>query len=770
MKQHHADERLTIIRRRIADAPTSPGVYRWLDSEGNVLYIGKAKNVRNRLKSYVSEGSKRSAWTEIMVRQIADFSTIVVKSELEALMLEANLIKEYKPKYNIMLKDDKGYSYVRMSLSEPFPRVELVRRMQDDDAKYFGPFLSSRDVRKTLDMLDDILHYRACEPSIAACNARKQQSSSQSSPCLDYQIGKCCGLCIGEISQEEYLRRIREVERFFRGNLSHVENIADEHMRAAAADKKFEKAARMRDVLRFIAQLKEKQIVSDTSGEDADIVAVAIRQGKTQVVLLKLRDGRVIEQLGFPLLGCAESASEALGQFLPQYYSHTQDIPPTLFLSDRPDALVALEQWLRERRGAGVKVCVPERGRKSKLLEMAERNANEQVTQQFAAWEAETKRVQSALSELASLLSLPGNPRRIEAYDISHMSGSETVGSMVVFENGKPKRDHYRSFNMKTVTHGKIDDYASLRETLRRRLKYLTYQPSAEEEAWQKRGITFARGRKADAEFLSRAFSHIHADSVSFVPRDSLLAHHERETIACALLLTHTTGLRELAQPWLSESYQEGLCMPYMIRTLLKSIKKGKVYTVVNAEQEIAFADLGFRYVRQPPPALTSRLEENASHIVMSFDVRENRADASFSEAPDLILIDGGKGQLQQGIDVLSQLHLSIPVASLAKRLEEVFVPSQDTAIPMPKDSPAQFLLQHLRDEAHRFANDRRKRRAGKALIHSALDEVPGLGTETKKALLQAFQSVDGIRQASDDALLQIVDQSQLMALREALS
>lgn len=773
MKQHHSDARLEALRRKVADAPESPGVYRWLDSEGNVIYIGKAKNIRNRLKSYVQGGkAKHSAWTEIMVRQIADVSTIVVKSETEALMLEANLIKEYRPKYNIMLKDDKGYSYVRISTHEPYPTVELVRRMQkNDEAKYFGPFLNARDVRQTLEMLDDILHYRACAASVASRNhPPKHGTAPASSPCLDYQIGTCSGLCIGALTQEEYRRRIHEVERFFRGHFGAVKEAAEEHMRSAANEKKFEKAARMRDVLRFIGDLQTKQIVADVSGENADIVAVALRQGKTQVVLLKLRDGKVIEQLGFPLAGFAESAGEALGQFVPQYYSATQDIPPTLLLSDTPDAQSALEEWLRERRNGPVKILVPERGRKSKLLDMAERNANEQVNQQFASWEAETRRVESALSELASLLSLPELPRRIEAYDISHMGGSETVGSMVVFEHGRPKREHYRSFNMKTVKEGRIDDYASLRETLRRRLKYLTWDPSSEEEAWKEKGITYARGKKADTAFLSRVLPLHQSGTTSFAPRDALIARSGTEHIACTALLTHSTGLRELAPVWMDESYADAAFVPYMLRSLLRSVKKGKVYVAVLPEQESAYADCGFRYVRQPPAVLQHHSDDECAKIVMAYDVRENRMDASFASVPDLLLIDGGKGQLQEGVSMLAHYDLSIPVASLAKRLEEVFVPGNEDALAIPKESPAQFLLQYLRDEAHRFANDRRKRRGSRALIRSALDEVPGLGDETKKALLRTFQSVDGIKRASDEALLHILDNTQLLALREALS
>ncbi len=762
-KKDPADERIAAIRKRLASIPTAPGVYRWLDADGEILYVGKAKNLRNRLRSYVAPAAKPDPWKAIMIRQIAEVDVTIVSSELEAFILESNLIKKFKPKYNIMLKDDKGYVYVRLSVQDPYPTVEVVRRLEEDGAKYFGPFLGAYFTNSALDMLDDILKFRACKKSLEALNHPTPASSKVlGTPCLEYQIGKCCGLCIGAVTQEDYRERIGEVERFFRGNFS-VKKKAEEKMRAAAANQKFEAAARIRDVLKFIADLESKQIVSDTSGESADVFGIAFRHSKIHVVLLRERDGKVIEQVNFALKGEAENAAEAMAQFLPQYYADTQDIPETVIVRDPlPDQQV-FETWLRERRGKAVRIVVPERGKKSKLLEMAEKNADEKVRQQFAAWEADLRKAEDAIESLKELLSLPEIPKRIEGYDISHQGGNETVASMVVFENGKPKSQHYRSFNIRTVKKGNVDDYRSLQEALRRRLLYLTQSVEKEEAAWLERGITFAKSRKAEGESLCERF----VDAGPLDYKEFFVARRGDSLAACMRLHVHPGNVVELDCFWAEEELkEEGRIEAFMLRRSCSKTNARKIYLLIDPSEEERYAQLGFRYVITPPEIFAPRISQ--SRIVTVFDCKEHKIDESFSSMPDLLLIDGGKGQLSSVKQVIDDLKLPVKVISIAKREEEIFTTDSPVPVMIPKEAPAQFLLQRVRDESHRFANDRRKRRAKSEAIRSALDEIPGIGGVLKQKLLAEFGSVDVVKAASDEALLKILNAEQLSSLRQS--
>ncbi len=766
-----------IIRKRVAKITTEPGVYRWLDDEKNVLYVGKAKNLRNRMKTYVQDGKKHSPWTEIMVRQIADFDVTVVRNELEALILEANLIKQMKPKYNIMLKDDKGYAYVRVSVREKYPRVDVVRRLEEDGAKYFGPFLGAWDIKQTLEMLDGILKFRACKTSLDTLNnpAKGEANLKGGTPCLDYQIGKCCGLCIGAVSETDYRERIAEVEKFFRGNYASVKKKAEETMKVAASEKKFEIAARIRDVIRFIEEQEQKQVISDTTGDDADVFGIALRQGKIQAILLRQRDGKLIEQVAFALKGEAESAADALAQFLPQYYEDTQDIPDTIIVGEELAEKKILEEWLRTRRGKVVRMLVPERGKKSKLLEMAERNAQQKVDQQFAAWEAEAQKVESALAELAGLVRLSAPPRRVEGYDISHLGGTATVASMVVFLNGKPKREHYRSFNMRTVKEGDVDDYKSLAEAVRRRLRYLTDDVKTVTERLKKEGIEIGKARKSEQLFLEETtkdwpdrLGHGAVDYKNF-----LVARKGDAVVAFAQMFS-CEGTRVIRTVWVHKDERGKKIGRLLVRKLLAGMDKGKAYVVIDPKLEEYYAELGFRHIESGPEILaklhaacSEEFPERTNALTLMYESKQNKIDASFGERPDLMLIDGGKGQLSAVFAVLKDMNVDIPLASLAKREEEIFLPGEQVSLLVQKDSPARFLLQRIRDESHRFANAKREKRLDLSLFHSKLDEVPGIGESTKQALLKKFGSVDFVLAADDKVLGEILNQTQLKSLRE---
>lgn len=772
------------LQGRIAKAPNGPGIYRFLDEAGTVLYVGKAKNLRNRLKSYVNVGSQGGLgpWKLSLVTQIHDFDVTVVGSELEALVLETNLIKELRPKYNVLMKDDKNYVYIRVSVQEPYPRVEVVRQMANDGAKYFGPKMSAEQTRGTLSFLRKIFPYRTCkmeiEPAAPAIDNEKlkiqiDRSDSQLSiinsddenipgvplnfpvickhkdrptPCLDFHIGHCSAPCIGRISPERYRSEIIDgVLQFLKGNHAEVEKLLEARMAKAAADKKFEVAARLRDQLASVRGVKERQTVSDTSGEDADFIGVALLSNRAHVVVLQERDGKVVGESAFSLNGQAEDASQVLDEFLPQYYADAADLPDSIVVGAEVADGEVIAQWLSGRKGKKVTLRVPERGKRIKLLDLADKNAAEKARQMEVKWEAEKRNTEGAIEELQRLLELPTRPERIEGYDISHLGGTETVASMVVMKGGKPANDLYRSFTIQSVKRGDIDDFKSIKEVLRRRLRYLSR--GTEEERWAAQGVTFGRALKKDTDDTSDAF----------------VARADDETVALCRIVTHDTGLRELRMEVQSEHLQPRIGQ-FLVSRALKSEKKGKIYAVIDPVLEPAYAEVGFRHVLKAPPVLQDR-----EGLVLVYDVAKNKDDKSFSCVPDLLVIDGGKGQLHMAVDALKEAGLQIPVIGLAKREEEVFVPGKSDSIPFPKDSPAKFLLMRLRDESHRFANRHREKRGFAAAKRSALDDVPGIGPDTRKALISTFGTIDGVRAASDDQLRTVMNQYQLEALRDAL-
>lgn len=539
--------------------PSSPGVYRWKDARGNVIYVGKAKNLRRRLLSYVGKGGKDDGpWRRSLREAIVDVDVTVTPSEREAIVLETNLMKQLQPKYNVLMKDGKNYLYIRIAMNDPFPRADLVRRIEHDDAAYFGPYLTKETAERTLAMLHELYNFRACRRSLAA-------------PCLEYQIGRCCGLCAGIVRREEYRERMERVVRFLQGKHEEARKLLRERMVKAAAERKFEKAAEMRNALAALEGTpRGGLLVADTSDEEEDIFGVALGAGRAHVVILLRRHGRIVGDVRFALKGQADSPAHTLGQFLPQYYGEHQDIPRQILLSTDLEEKDALAQWLAELRGNAVRIVTPQRGRRYRLLQLAEKNAMEQARQEAQEREQKRESLSAALRGLQDALHLPRPPRRIEGYDISHSSGTETVGSMAVMRNGEPQNAHYRSFVIRTVQEGAINDCAAIREVLTRRLRHLTH----------------------------------------------------------------------------------------------------------------------------------------------------GKEDPSFSRTPDLLVIDGGKGQLAAARNVLRDARLAIPVVALAKREEELFAPGSSKPVPLQRDSPALFLLMRLRDEAHRFANRHREKRRRNHLLN----------------------------------------------------
>ncbi len=693
-------EILAKLRLRVAKAPTGPGVYRWLDDEGGVLYVGKAKNLKARLKSYVAAKPSKDLgpWKLSLIAKVRNIDWTVVESELEALVLETNLIKEFRPKYNILMKDGKNYVYVRVTVKDHYPTVDVVRQMEKDGAQYFGPHLRAMDTHRALDMVQDLVQYRACKESLAHLN--RGADTKKLRPCLDFQIGQCCGLCAGAIDAAEYLGRIERLIAYFKGDYGPLIERARTLMAQAAQLKQYERASHYRDALQSLETMAERQIVSDTSGEDVDVFGVALLSGAVHAVLLRKRGGKLIGEESFSLMGRSESIEEALEQLLPQYYEASPDVPEIVLVGSEFASRAAMEELLTQRRGKKVRVKIPERGTKSQLLSLAERNAQEKALKAEASWEADARNTEEALTALQELAKLPTPPTRIEGYDISHLGGTETVGSMVVAIDGKPRNDHYRSFTIRTLQKGDIDDYQSLREVLTRRFRHLVGGIKAEETKWSGEGIVVRKNKKDDAEKVGECDS-------------ALIAEKEGEAVGIATLI-EKDGHCELARLWIDPSYADGPLASFLIRKAVL-MAKDKVYTIVEPSLESSYAAIGFRPVQRAPKAFEGRVNEQA--LLLSCDPKDQKPDVSLTARPDLLVIDGGKGQLSTAVDALQKWNLQIPVISLAKREEEVFTPGSSFPIPFPPDSPAKFLLMRLRDEAHRFANRHRKKRAWNTFV-----------------------------------------------------
>lgn len=841
------------LRARISKASTESGVYRWLDKDGNILYVGKAKNLRKRLRSYVAaaprgrEATLRGPWKRSFLRQIADFEVTVVNNEIESLILETNMIKESRPKYNVMMKDDKNYLFVRVTVQDAFPRVETVRRLERDGAKYFGPYMSSYDVHRTLDMLHEVLGYRACKESIDALNRGREgpllttknvaapvPGRGNLRPCLDSQIGRCNGLCAGAIDAAEYRKRVDFLLDFLKGNQGPVRGMLEERMRRAAADRKFEVAARLRDDLRMLGGERDRQIVTDTTGEDADIVAVAVLSGRAHATVLRRRNGRVIGDLSFTLKGEAQSPEEVLEEFLPQFYSDNPDVPATILVSrDFPERHV-IAKWLSQERagtprpGTGasddknieqhpfagasaeyklsstpsrvrqrgkVSIVVPERGRKSALLELAEKNVHEKARQEEVKWETEKRNTIEAVEGLQKILDLPAPPRRIEGYDISHLGGTETVGSMVVMINGKAANDQYRHFTIHSMQQGAIDDYRALKEVLSRRLRHMSGGLQKELKMWEEHGVVIRKARKTDRlgiENLVRGYpenlSSDDLDQGTFV-----VATRESEIVGCCRIYEHPTGLRELRSVCVAETERGNKLGQAIIRLLLAKEKKEKTYIVIDPHLEQYYAQIGFRHVIKVPPTLEEKVRKLladdpalAPPLAMMFDPVQHKTDASLQDTPSLLVIDGGKGQLNAAIEAIHEvIHSdtpvnrsigikeeampSIPVIGLAKREEEVFVSGRSDPLTIEKDSPSLFLLMRLRDEAHRFANRLREKKGAARAKRSVLDTIPSIGPQTRQQLLRKFKTIDGIRYAPREELMEVLNEEQYEALKNVL-
>jgi len=655
------------IQNILKNLPKKPGVYRFYNKEKKLLYIGKAINLANRIKSYFQRTNKLTPRIQKLVSQIEDIEYTVVGSELEALILETNLIKENRPKYNILMKDDKNYVYLKITQNEDFPQVMIVRKVLNDKALYFGPKTASGKLSKTLDILKKIFQYRHCSLFLKYEGQGKVEVAKKTIkyPCLDYHIKRCIGPCIGACTKEEYAEIIKQIISFFKGKGDEIIESLAKQMQIAAAEKKYEKAAVLRDKLHAINEILEKQIVSAPTGEEMDIINYIYQLGRIYFTLFMIRDGKLINQENF-IFSIDETDeninenSEILESFINQYYSNSTDIPGKIIIPHEIEDFKTFKEWLKGLKGQKVEIIASQKGDKNKLLELALKNAKIFADTSRARWQGDEDKRKKALEELKNILSLKEIPKRIECYDISHISGTNQVASMVVFENAVPENKKYRRFKIKTVEEGKPDDFAAMLEAINRRMLYLAES-------------------KTSINIKKLAKKHL-LDDLCFFDE---------------LKLSDRTDIKDFAFAIINKS------------------QKSRVYISVKKVFLKDFEANGFQQIKKLPEGIRIKRGERC----LLFNKKKYSEENEFKKKPDLIVIDGGKGQLAQGLKIIKKYKMDIRVISLAKKNEEVYVPEKPFPIAIKKDSEALYLLQQIRDEAHRFAIAYHRKLREKSLI-----------------------------------------------------
>ncbi len=596
------------IEEELKKLPAKPGVYIMHDKHDTIIYIGKAISLKNRVRQYFQNSRNLTPKIQQMVARIQYFEYIITDSELEALVLESNLIKEHRPKYNTMLKDDKNYPYIKVTVQEAYPRILFARERGKDKAKYFGPYTSAKSVKDTIELIRKLYFTRSC-------NRNLPKDIGKERPCLYYHIKQCKAPCQGYITQEDYRESVNQVLEFLNGNFSMITKQLEQKMNDAAINMEYETAAEYRDLLNSVKQVSEKQKITSDESLDRDILASATAGDEAVVQVFFIRNGKLIGREHFYLTGVEhETKSSVMTSFVKQFYAGTPFIPRELILSETLEDQEIIEEWLASKRGQKVYIKVPVKGEKERLVELARKNASMVLQQDAEKIKREEAKTVGAINQIGEMLDIPGLCR-IEAFDISNISGFESVGSMVVYENGKPKRNDYRKFKIKGVKGP--DDYASMQEVLTRRL---------------------------------------------------------------------THGLKE--------------------------------------EQELKDKNLDAEY-------------------------------GSFNRYPDLIMMDGGKGQVNIAEKVLSELKMNIPVCGMVKddnhRTRGLLYNNEE--IPLDHNSEAFKLITRIQDETHRFAIEYHRQLRGKTQVHSILDDIMGIGTARRRALMKHYQSLEAIKAATVEEL-----------------
>lgn len=774
------------LTKIIVKIPNSPGVYKFLNEDKEPIYIGKAKNLKKRVQTYFRKSAKHSPRIEKMLENTVDLSWTETNSEIEALILEDNLIKESQPKYNILLRDDKNFQYIKVTVNQDFPEVYSVRRIQKDGARYFGPKTNGSDAKKLIESVKRI--FRLCSvrninldpkgtPLKGAKVAVKIGLTAAKRPCLDYHIKRCTGPCAGMITPEDYRKLIDQAIEFLEGNYKPAVEMIKKQMRGFANDKKFERAAKLRDQILAIERSGEKQLITDTDIMDRDAIAFVQDLGKNFFNLFQIRNGKLISQENFILDGEDEPAC-IMETFLRDYYAITADIPKEVLISVDVGRPKLMQDYIRKFTDKAVKLIRPQVGKKDDLIALAEKNARSFAKLNRARWMAD-KREEKALEELKDVLKLEKEPKRIECYDISHLSGTEVVGSMVVFKKGLPVTADYRKFRLKT-TQGEIDDYKSMAEVLRRRLNYL---PDELPEGYKLR-----KAKKADFKFiektcLSEPINDHNLNVKQFYVIEKI-DKKKKTIVGFCRLHSLDEKIDDVSSMWIDKK-ERGKKFGYqLLKKIIAFSKHKRVYTDCVKQLEDYYLQFGFEEIRTPPKPLLNKIEQYKKNkravkkaqkfhgkkievIYMAY--QKKKKDFSFETKPDLIVIDGGKGQLHAAHDVLFEKTMQIPMIALAKKLEEVFLPGKSDPIDIKSDSEASYLLQRIRDEAHRFAIEFNRNSRDKKMTQSVLDTIPGVGPKLKKKLLTYFGSVQKIREAPQVVLEQVAGEGIARRIKEKL-
>lgn len=687
---------MSSLKSIVAHIPHAPGVYRFLNVRSEVIYVGKAKDLKKRVSSYFRNEKNRALRLLKLVEHTADVQYTVVDSELEALILETNLIKSLRPKYNILMKDDKNYVYLKITVEETYPRILIVRKVDNDGARYFGPRTSAAELRRVLDALKKLFPYRHCQRFI-------QLKEKKALNVSDHRK-RCFGTCVFSVEPDVYRRAIDQMICFFEGKTEALESSIKKEMNEAVAHRAFERAALLRDRLQTIESFLTTQRVSVPDALSRDVVGVAVDGGSAYVTLFAFRDGKLIQQENF-VLGAVDASGaeldeeEVLVAFIPQYYEKVNDVPKEILIPTTLSDRALFQEWIRSMTGHAVILRSPKRGKNRAFLDLARDNARSFARQSQVKWQAGAGQdVEAALVALKELFHLPRIPKRIECYDISHLGGTDTVGSMVVFDKGFPSSADYRHFKLRTVQE-KIDDFQAMKEVLTRRFRYLKTLPSF-----------LRKPKKSELEGIRKILENEKLDTENLDQHRMLVVEKSKKIVGFARLRLMEEGIFELASLWVDPKFRGQNLGDELTHALLKKVKKGKIYTLPCAHLMDWYAAMGFHLVKEIPNVLLPKLKHcqdvfgDGVGKYMVYRAKAAQTDGSFSKKPDLLVIDGGKGQLKEAMKALDAAHLKIPVVSLAKRIEEIFVPGRARSLVLPHESGELQLLQRLRDEAHRFA------------------------------------------------------------------
>lgn len=691
------------LKKILEKLPKSPGIYKMFDKDEKVIYIGKAKDLSKRVKQYFKEGYQHSYRTKKLMEKMVEVKWIATDTELEAGILELNSIKQYKPKYNIIMKDDKNFVYIKIT-KEDFPRIQIVRQIKKDGAKYLGPKSAAHKIKDTFKLIKKIFPFRHCSLDIVMQENDKVKVTKRTIkfPCLDYYIKRCIAPCIGKCTKEEYAKIVEGVERFLEGKGEHIMKILNEQMMYYAGLKQFEKAGKIRDKLEKVKDILEKQRVAGPNQENRDIINYCIAHGQAYFNLFQVRDGKLIGQENFILKAeelDEEEQEEVLEAFLKQYYELATDIPKEILIPHQVLHQKELAAMMGEQLNKKVRIIIPVRGDKNKLLEMSLKNALIYADRNKPSWEKASELTIKAAEDLQKILKLPNTLKRIECYDISHLSGTETVGSMVVFEKGAPKKDMYRKFKMRTVEN-KPDDYKSMEEVLYRRLQKLAFTHKFKD-------YQFKKARKKDLEEIKKKCKKNKLQYSDKEEENNFYILIKDDSIAAFGQVEELSKKVSLLKSIYVYKKERGNKLGYkLMKELIKKAKSKRAYIGCYEEMAEYYLLFGFERIKKTPDELSPNgaIPKGKKAIALAFDKYKHQDDKSFSKIPDLIVIDGGKGQLACGEKVLKQLDLKIPYISLAKQQEEIFIPGQKLSIVLQRNNEALKLVQRARDEAHRFA------------------------------------------------------------------